>query len=52
VGYADGRPGLRPAHDSYTKTEMHSLETGVGHWVATRLGAPPPVPHCPGSPGC
>jgi hypothetical protein len=52
VGYADGRPWLRQGHDSYTEAEMDSLATGVGHWVATRLGAPPPVPHCPGSPGC
>ena len=37
---------------SYTETEMDSLAYGVGHWVASRLGAPPPVPHCPGSPGC
>ena len=25
---------------------------GVGRSVAGRLDAPPPVPHCPGSPGC
>ena len=52
VGYADGRPWLRQGHDTYTKVEMHSLAAGVGHWVASRLGASPPVPHCPGSPGC
>jgi hypothetical protein len=52
VGYADGRPWLLQAHDSYTKAEMRSLATGVIDSVANRLGAPPPVPHCPGSPGC
>ena len=52
VGYADGRPWLSQGHDSYTRDEMVSLATGVGHWVASRLGASPPVPHCPGSPGC
>ncbi len=52
VGYADGRPWLRQGHDIYTGTEMDSLARGVLDWVASRLGAPPPVPHCPGSPGC
>jgi hypothetical protein len=52
VGYADGRPWLQRGHDSYTKTEMHSLAVGVAESVASRLGAPPPAPHCPGSPGC
>jgi hypothetical protein len=52
VGYADGRPWLRQGHDIYTKAEMYNLAAGVGHWVASRLGASPPVPHCPGSPGC
>jgi hypothetical protein len=52
VGYADGRPWLRQGHDTYTKAELHSLAVGVGSWVAGRLDASPPVPHCPGSPGC
>lgn len=52
VGYADGRPWLSQGHDTYTEAEMTSLASGVGHSVAYRLGAPPPVPHCPGSPGC
>ena len=52
VGYADGRPWLRQGHDIYTNAEMRSLAAGVVHWVASRLGASPPVPHCPGSPGC
>jgi len=52
VGYADGRPWLSQGHDRYTKAEMKSLAAGVGRWVADRLGAPLPVPHCPGSPGC
>jgi len=52
VGYADGRPWLSQGHDTYTKAELTSLAAGVGHWVAGRLGATPPVPHCPGSPGC
>jgi hypothetical protein len=52
VGYADGRPWLQQGNDTYTRTEMRSLATGVIKSVASRLGAPPPVPHCPGSPGC
>jgi hypothetical protein len=52
VGYADGRPWLQQGHDSYTRTELRSLAVGVMDSVASRLGAPPPVPHCPGSPGC
>ncbi len=52
VGYADGRPWLSQGHDTYTGDEMRSLANGVGLSVASRLGAPPPTPHCPGSPGC
>jgi hypothetical protein len=52
VGYADGRPWLSRGHDTYTRAELTSLAAGVGRSVAGRLGAPPPVPHCPGSPGC
>jgi hypothetical protein len=52
VGYADGRPWLQQGNDIYTKAELRSLVTGVVESVASRLGAPPPVPHCPGSPGC
>jgi hypothetical protein len=52
VGYADGRPWLSQGHDTYTQAELHSLVSGVGGLVASRLGASPAVPHCPGSPGC
>jgi hypothetical protein len=52
VGFADGRPWLSQGHDTYTRAELTSLAAGVGRSVAGRLGAPPPVPHCPGSPGC
>jgi hypothetical protein len=52
VGYADGRPWIRQGHDGYTQAEMMSLASGVGGSIAARLGAAPPVPHCPGSPGC
>ena len=52
VGYADGRPWLTQGHDFYTRAEMDSLASGVASSVTSRLGAAPPVPHCPGSPGC
>jgi hypothetical protein len=52
VGYADGRPWLSQGRDTYTKAELISLAAGVGHSVVSRLGATPPVPQCPGSPGC
>lgn len=52
VGYADGRPWLNSGHDAYTRIELNSLAAGVGHSVAGRLGATPPAPRCPGSPGC
>jgi hypothetical protein len=52
VGYADGRPWLTQGHDIYTRAEMDNLASGVVSSVTSRLGAPPPVPHCPGSPGC
>jgi hypothetical protein len=52
VGFTDGRPWLPASHDNYTQTEMLSLASGVGRAIAGRLGAFPPQPHCPGSPGC
>jgi hypothetical protein len=51
VGFADGRPWLARG-DNYIQAEMMSLASGVGHRVASALDAPPPQPHCPGSPGC
>lgn len=52
VGYADGRPRVHEAANAYATAEMDSLESGVGGWVATHLGAVPPPPHCPGGPAC
>lgn len=52
VGYADGRPWVGTADDSYTRAEMQGLVSGVAQDVASHLGDPPPLPHCPGSPGC
>jgi hypothetical protein len=52
AGYADGRPAVPVASDSYAYLEMTSLARGVAVDIAAPLGVPPPVPHCPGGPGC
>lgn len=49
VGYSDGRPQEPVTSDSYTYLEMTSLARSVADLVARPLGAPPPVPHCPGA---
>lgn len=49
VGYADGRPRVPVITDSYMYLEMTSLARGVADIVAAPLGAPPPVPRCPGA---
>ncbi len=52
VGYADGRPRVQIAGDSYAYQEMTSLARGIAVRVAAPLAAPPPVPRCPGVPSC
>lgn len=52
AGFADGRPKVPVASDSYTYQEMSSLARGVAVDIATPLGAKPSVPKCPGEPGC
>ena len=52
AGYTDNRPRVQVAGDPYTDTEMTSLALGVARSIAATLAAPPPRPHCPGSPGC
>ncbi len=52
AGYADSRPRVQVSEDPYSDAEMTSLAVGVAQSVARRLTAPPPVPHCPGFPGC
>jgi hypothetical protein len=52
VGYSDGRPALQITSDQYTTGEMTSMADGVARSVASVLAAAPPVPHCPGAPGC
>lgn len=52
VGYADGRPKVAITSDNYSYIEMTSLASGVVGTVVGPLGALPPVPRCPGAPGC
>ncbi|HTX25969.1 MAG TPA: hypothetical protein VME19_02990 [Streptosporangiaceae bacterium] len=52
AGYADSRPQVPVAEDSYSEDEMTSLAVGVAQSVAHTLAAAPPVPHCPGAPQC
>jgi len=52
AGYADGRPEVPVSTDNYIDQEMTSLASGVANVVGAPLGAPPPVPKCPGAPGC
>jgi hypothetical protein len=52
AGFTDGRPHLALASDSYYKREMDGLATGLADAAAGRLAAAPPVPKCPGAPGC
>jgi hypothetical protein len=52
IGYADDRPRVPVASDSYAYSEMTSLGVGVKQAVISALAEPPPPPHCPGTPGC
>jgi len=52
IGYTDNRPKVPVNVDGYTYSEMTSMGEGLAGKIADRLSASPPVPHCPGAPGC
>jgi hypothetical protein len=52
AGYVDGRPPSHVTADSYLFAEMLNLTQGLGDTVSGVLGKAPPVPTCPGAPGC
>jgi hypothetical protein len=52
AGYANGMPREAVAADPYADQEMTSLADGVAQAIGTPLGVQPPLPRCPGAPGC
>jgi len=52
AGFADGRPRLKISADAYVAVEMYRTAGGVTEAVSAELGKAPPVPRCPGAPGC
>jgi hypothetical protein len=52
AGYADGRRRDRVSSNPYASSEMKDLAVGLARDIGRPLGAAPPVPRCPGAPGC
>ncbi len=52
AGYTNGMPEAAVASDAYADQEMTSLANGVADAIGTPLGVQPPLPRCPGAPGC
>jgi hypothetical protein len=52
AGFTDGRPLIPGSSDYYDQEEMTSLVNGVASAVGGPLGMLPPLPRCPGAPGC
>jgi hypothetical protein len=52
TGYTDGRQRDRVSSNPYADSEMKDLGAGVARSIGSGLGARPPLPRCPGAPGC
>ena len=52
AGYADGRQRDHVSSNLYASSEMKDLAAGLARDIGRPLSAPPPVPRCPGAPGC
>jgi hypothetical protein len=52
AGYADGRRRDHVSSNPYASNEMKDLAVGLARDIGRPLGAAPPVPRCPGAPGC
>ena len=52
AGYADGRERDHVSSNPYASSEMTDLAAGLARDIGRPLGAAPPVPRCPGAPGC
>jgi hypothetical protein len=51
AGFADGRPG-QVSLDPYMDAEMAKMAEGLVSSAQRVLGKRPPLPVCPGAPGC
>jgi hypothetical protein len=52
AGYTDGRPRDAVTANPYADDEMLSVASGIATTVGRSIGAAPPLPKCPGAPGC
>jgi hypothetical protein len=52
AGFTDGRPRVKISSDYYLDRELASLAAGLSKSASTVLGSQPPLPTCPGAPGC
>ncbi len=52
AGYTDGRRRERVSMNPYADSELKVLGSGLARSLGKVLGALPPVPRCPGAPGC
>jgi hypothetical protein len=52
AGFADGRPRVKVSSDFYLDHELTSLAAGLSKSASSVLGSQPPLPACPGAPGC
>ncbi|MGE5290612.1 MAG: hypothetical protein ACM3ML_26160 [Micromonosporaceae bacterium] len=52
AGYADGRPRETADANQYAGGELLRVSESIAGDIAAKIGAQPPLPRCPGSPGC
>lgn len=52
AGFTDGRSQVKVASDPYLDHELTSLADGLSASASSLLGKQPPLPTCPGAPGC
>jgi hypothetical protein len=52
AGFADGRRQVKISSDYYLDHELTSLAVGLSKSASSVLGSQPPLPTCPGAPGC
>jgi hypothetical protein len=52
AGYTDGRPRAAADGTHYAQSELLKSAEGIAGYIAGKISAQPPVPACPGAPGC